>query len=352
MVLKWIKSFISNRVQTVIFAGVKSASVALLHGVPQGFVLGPLLFNLYTADVICIAESFNVSIHCYADDIQLYVTCFAADAPAAVARLLACIEVINRWLGSNKLKMNPDKTQLIWLGTWQQLAKIAIMPSILHDGTVITSSKQVRSLDVILDNELTMTAHVSSVVRACFYQLRQIRCMRSSLTDTAATTLVHALISSKLDYCNSLLYGTTAAVSRQLQAVLNASARIITGRRRYDHITLVLHDELHWLPIQHRIKYKIALLTFKCLHGISLIFLRDYCTSLASNEGYRALRSVTYGDIAHPRTRTRRIGPRSFRSAAPAIWNSLPASLKNSLLTLEQFKNVLKSHLFNVAYNC
>ena len=143
MVLKWIKSFISHRVQTVMFAGVKSASVALLHGMPQGSVLGPLLFNLYTADVICITESFNVSIHCYADGIQLYVSCFAADAPAAVAHLLACNEVIDRWLGSNKLKMNSDKTQLIWLGTWQQLAKIAITPFTLHDGTVITPSTQV-----------------------------------------------------------------------------------------------------------------------------------------------------------------------------------------------------------------
>ena len=153
------------------------------------------------------------------------------------------------------------------------------------------------------------------------------------ITDTAASTLVHAILSSKLDYSNSVLYGTTAAVSRRPQAVLDASARIITGRRRYDHITSVLRDELHWLPIQHRIKYKIALLAFKCLHGISPDYLRDYCTPLASNEVYRALRSVTHGDIAHPQTRTRCIGSRSFRSAAPVIWNSLPASLKNSLLT-------------------
>ena len=170
------------------------------------------------------ALSSHLTSHCYADDIQLYVSCFAADAPAAVARLLECIEVIDRWLGSNKLKMNPDKTQLIWLGTWQQLAKIVITPFTLHDGTVITPSTQVRSLGVILDNELTMSTHVNSVVRACFNRLRQIRCIRSSLTDTAATTLVHALISSKLDYCNSVLYGATVAVSRRLQAVLNASA--------------------------------------------------------------------------------------------------------------------------------
>ena len=146
-------------------------------------MLGPLLFNLYTADIIRIAESFNVSIHCYTDDIQLYVSCFAADAPAAVARLLACIEVINRWLGSNKLKMNPDKTQLIWLGTWQRLAKIAITPFTLHDGTIITPSMQVRSLGVILDNELTMTAHVSCVVRACVLLSTTSHSLHKIITD-------------------------------------------------------------------------------------------------------------------------------------------------------------------------
>ena len=190
------------------------------------------------------------------------------------------------------------------------------------------------------------------MVRACSYQLRQIRCIRSSLTDTAATILVHALISSKLDYCHSVLCGTTAAVFRRLQALLNASERIITGGRRCDHITPVLRDELHWLPIKYCFKYKIALIAFKCLHVISPAYLRDYCTPLASNEDYRALRSITHGEIAYSQTHTRCIGPRSFRSIAPVIWNSLPASLKNSLLTLEQFKTLLKSHLFIAAYNC
>ena len=116
-VLKWIASFLKNRSQTVVFAGIKSAPTSLLYGVPQGSVLGPLFFNLYTADVVKIAESFGIQIHCYADDVQLYIHCLATDAPIAVARLLACIGAIDKWMGSNKLKLNADKTQLIWLGT-------------------------------------------------------------------------------------------------------------------------------------------------------------------------------------------------------------------------------------------
>ena len=200
---------------------------------------------------------------------QLYIHCLATDAPIAVARLLACIGAIDKWMGSNKLKLNADKTQVIWLGTRQQLVKIDNTPIILHDGTVIHPSTQVRTLGVILDNELTMLPHANSVVRGCFYHLRQLRSIRSSLTDSAAKTIVHALISSRIDYCNSVLFGVSEAVSQRLQSILNASARLITNRRRFDHITPALRDELHWLPIQQRIQYKIALLVFKCLHDLN-----------------------------------------------------------------------------------
>ena len=192
--LKWIASFLKNRLQTVVFAGIKSAPTSLLYGVPQDFVLGPLFFNLYTADVVKIAKSFGIQIYCYADDVQLYIHCLATDALIAVARLLACIGVIDKWMRSNKLKLNADKTQLIWLGTRQQIVKIDNTPIILHDGTVIHPSTQERTLGVISDNELTILLHANSVVHGCFYHLRQLHSIRSSLTDSAVKTIIHALI--------------------------------------------------------------------------------------------------------------------------------------------------------------
>jgi hypothetical protein len=230
--LRWIKSFLTGRSLVVNFAGQQSTCSMLTCGVPQGSVTGPLLFNLYTADVVRIAQSFDVHVHCYADDLQLYVHCTVHDAPAALQRLLRCIEAIDIWMGSNRLKLNPDKTQLIWLGTRQRLATLNIAPVCLHDGTVIKPSSSVRSLGVILDSELSMAEHVNSVTRMCFYHLRQLRFVRHSLTPDCAKMLVHAFISSKVDYCNSLLYGATAQVTRRLQAVMHASARMICGLDR------------------------------------------------------------------------------------------------------------------------
>ena len=206
---------------------------------------GPSLVNLYTADVIHIAHSFGVTVHCYADDLQLYVYCTVAEAPAALQRILGCIEAIDSWMGSNRLKLNPDKTQLIWLGTKQRLATLDITPVRLHEGTVIKPSTSVRNLGVIFDSELSMLEHVSSVTRAYFYHLQQLRFVRYSLIPDCAKMLVHAFFSSKVDYRNSLLYSATAQVTRRLQVVMNAVARLIGGLKRFDHIMPAVKDKLH-----------------------------------------------------------------------------------------------------------
>ena len=162
--------------------------------------------------------------------------------------------------------------------------------------------------------------------------------------------LVHAFVSSRVDYCNSLLFETLTHVLRKLQSVLNASARLITGGRRYDHITPVLRD-IHCLPLAQRIDYKLALLVYKCLHGAGPSYLTAYCTALSTVNRHHDLRSAARGNLAQPRTRIRRLGTRSFRLSGPSVWNSLPPAIRKHRLTLNQLKTLLKQHLFNIAYN-
>ena len=184
---------------------------------------------------------------------QLYVHCRAEESAAAVRLMLSCIAAIDRWLGRNRLKMNPDKTQIIWLGSRQRLATINIAPLRLHDGTVITPSTSVHDLGVVFDSELSMSELVNKVTSNCFYQLRQLRTVHHSLSLDTARMLVHAFIPSRLDHCKSLMFGTTNLIMRKLQVIQNAAARLVTGLSRHEHITPAALMDLNWLPVRQSI---------------------------------------------------------------------------------------------------
>ena len=153
------------------------------------------------------------------------------------------------------------------------------------DGVAMTAAETVRDLGVTLDPQLSMKNHVDSVVRSCFYQLRQLRTIRRSVPDDAMQTLVHAFITSRVDYCNAVLFGVVGVGLRRLQAVLHAVARLITGVRRNDHITPTLRDTLHWLPVPQRIDFKIALMAFDCLHDRCPANFDDVCCPVGSVAG-------------------------------------------------------------------
>ena len=174
--------------------------------------------------------------------------------------------------------------------------------------------------------------------------LRNIASIRPALTDKAAECLIHAFITSRLDCCNSLLAGLPGTTLGKLQSIQNAAARLLTGTRKYDHITPVLR-ELHWLPITSRIQYKVTLLVYKTLHGPAPQYLQDLIQYRSARPGLRSAgillnvpmtRSVTYGD-------------RAFCSIGPTWWNSLPSELKTSP-SVDSFKRNIKTHLFKLAY--
>jgi len=137
-------------------------------------------------------------------------------------RFISCIECIDAWMRSNRLRTNADKTQLVWLGTRQQLAKLPLLSAL------IKPSSTVLDLGVNIDGQLTMDDHVTTLHWSCLFQLRQIRMVRSSLTSEAAMTLVYAFVSSYLDYCNRLLYGISDGLLTKLWTVQNAAGHVMT----------------------------------------------------------------------------------------------------------------------------
>jgi len=343
VVLQWLTSFVTDRTQQVAYDGQLSSVQPLRFGVPQGSVLGPLLFVMYTAELHQVVSSHGLTLHQYADDCQIYLTTLVEDAPAAVGRFSQCLTDVVEWMGSSRLRLNPTKTQVMWMGSKQRLQKIDIGEIQVMSSTVRTVDTA-RDLGVVIDSGLSMADQVSAICRAAYYQLRQLRTVTRCLTPEATKTTVQAFISCRLDYCNALLYGIADDLLRRLQSVQNAAARLVAGSRRSDHITPVLR-RLHWLPVRRRIEFKLALLTHKSLNGSTPRYLSDDC-QLVSDVGRRRLRSSDISTCVVPRTHTG-FGDRAFQVAGPRLWNSLPASLRQSDTTVGQFKKLLKTHLFS-----
>ena len=162
------------------------------------------------------------------------------------------------------------------------------------------------------------------------------------LPTKTSDTLVHAFITFKLDHCNSLLYNVPKYVIKKLQSVQNAAARLITGSRKYDHITPILFD-LHWLPVSERIKFKILLLTHKALHQQSPIYIQDLIRRYSTS---RTLRSSYAFRLCHVNYNLKSYGSRAFAVSAPELWNKVPVEI-HSCDNLNLFKHKLKTHFFS-----
>src|SRR5688572_8005347 len=224
---------------------------------------------------------------------------------------------LHLWMSSNRLCLNSAKTQLIWFGTGPQLAKLDFT-TLSQMFPAFTFSTSVRDLGVTLDSNLTFKEHLSTLTRSCFYHLRRLRAIRRSVSVHVFTTIVHAFVCSRIDYCNALYAGLPKVRLSTLQSVLNSAARLIARLPRFSHISTFMTNKLHWLPIEARIQYKILHLVSRAYHGQAPKYLCDLLRKPVSALSLRSLRSSDRADLFVPRTR----GPgQPLLNAAPLqLW--------------------------------
>ena len=348
-VLEWFRSYLSERCQQISIDSSISKRFSLGCGVPQGSCLGPLLFVIYSSGLFRIVEQHLPHVHCYADDTQLYLSFKPNNEQAHDEALFAmeqCICDIRNWLTRSRLLLNDDKTEFLVIGTRQQLSKLKSTVVDVGEHS-IEPSVSVSNLGTIFDNSLSMNEHINKTCKASFYHIHNIRRISKYLTLECMKTLVHAFVLSRIDYCNSLLYGLPKYQIAKLQRVQNIAARLIMKTTRYDHITPVLF-ELHWLPVAQRISFKILIIVFKAIHGTAPSYLRELVQ--VRNCSAYGLRSNTSLLLERPKGRMlSTLGARSFYSAAPSLWNSLPAHVRQ-ISSFLNFKNALKTHLFRSTY--
>ena len=343
-VADWMKSYLSGRHQKVDINGTFSEKIELKYGFPQGSKIGPFGFKLYTKPLTAIAKLHNIQIHLYADDTQLYTSFDPNHSVTAMERMEACIADIKDWMANNFLKLNDAKTEFIIFGTPNDVGKVSEWTVSMGSEEVLPSTT-VRNIGAMLDSTLTMKSHINSITKSCYFQIRNLSKIRKYLSEEAAKSLTHAFVSSRLDNMNSLLYNVPLYQLKKLQLIQNQAARLIKKEKKSCHITPLLFD-LHWLPVEYRIQYKILLLTYKCLHGRGPAYLTSL---LEEYHPPRALRSTAQFRLREPSVH-KKYGARAFSVAGPRLWNGLPVEIRHST-TVNSFKTSLKTFLFKKAFN-
>uniref|UniRef100_A0A669F551 Reverse transcriptase domain-containing protein n=1 Tax=Oreochromis niloticus TaxID=8128 RepID=A0A669F551_ORENI len=339
--LEWFSSYLYERYFSVAVSKYRSSSTSLSYGVPQGSVLGPLLFLIYLLVLQHVLSPFeDIRYHCYADDIQLYMS-FKPEDVSKLQILNVCLETIKGWVADNFLQLNEEKTEVLVCALDRHVPNI--MNALGHLSTSVKSS--IRNLGVTFDSALTLDVHVKSLVQSCCYHLRNISKLSPIVSHTELEIVIHAFISSRLDYCNSLFTCLNKNSLECLQIVQNAAARLLTRTSKYSHVTPLL-IQLHWLPVEFRVHFKILVLTFKALQGQAPAYIIELLQPYVPS---RSLRSCDQGLLVIQHTRLKTKGDRAFATVAARLWNSLPQNLRSadSLIT---FKKQLKTHLFRIAF--
>ena len=183
--------------------------------------------------------------------------------------------------------------------------------------------------------------HTRKTCKSIYYHFRRIGHIRKFLNKATCQTVIHAILTAKLDYGNALLYGLPESTLNLLQRTQNTGARIITRSRKSTHITPVLQF-LHWLPVRYRIDYKIILLTYKALNNLAPNYICDLIQTYSPG---RTLRSANKSLLYTTKFKRSSYGGRAFSHAAPKLWNSLPLDIRQAS-SLSIFKKRLKTHLF------
>ena len=347
-VLQWFSSYLTDRTHCISLSNQCSAFAPVHSCVPQGSVLGPMLFAMYIKPLTAIIDSQSIIHHSFADDLQLQMSAPPDRISELIHSIQTCICDVKAWATANMPKLNDNKTELMLVTSKRIMHLHNLSTSIAIGNAQIPFKQSVKNLGFTLDCHLTMNAHVTNIARTCYFEQRRLASIRRFLKSTATATLVSAFVLSRIDYCNSLLFGSTHDVRYHLQWTQNYAARVILCLPKSCSITTYLRS-LHWLPVKVRSTYKIACLCYHCHSSTAPSYVADMLHIKLSHTRNTRSSSYTMPLLNRPAHSKATLGDRSFSFASSSVWNCIPNDVRCAP-SLSSSKSRLKTYLLCSVY--
>jgi Reverse transcriptase (RNA-dependent DNA polymerase)/Endonuclease-reverse transcriptase len=342
-VVEWFRSYLTGRECAVKGKNGKfSKWVHVTSGVPQGSVLGPLLFSLYTHDISKILKN-RCKYHIYADDIQLYIECSISELDEAIQIMNFILGDIVTWTESHGLKLNPTKTQAMLIATQNTRARINLqsLTPLTLNGTIIEYTDTVKNLGVHFDKHLAWDKHISSICQKVYGTLNNLQKFRKMTPESIRLRLVKTLILPHLDYCSFAFCNITAGQRKRLEVLLHAAIQYVYNVPFASRLT-PYYVKAEILKVRERYDLEILSMTHKIVHKNCPSYLTDFAT-FVSDTSTRTSRAHKF------KLRTPRVGldaaENSFIVKSSRLWNNLPEKLCANT-NIDSFKRSLRDMYF------
>ena len=317
----WIMSYISKRKQKVQIGNCLSAEEIVDFGVPQGSILGPLLFTMYVTPIGDLMKRIQLRYQVYADDTLILSTLRQQTLEHDIKDLDTKLSLLFQAFSQMKLRVNPDKTEVMLISSRKQKLNLAKLDLA---GENLTLQPSFKSLGITIDQHFSLTRHINSVTASCYNELRKLYKIRHYLTIETRKLVVQNLIISRLDYCNSVLSGVPKAEIMKYQRVQNAACRFIFSLKKSESCKDFMYH-LHWLPIDKRIDFKVLIFVHKFIHNCHVPDYLNHLVEIQPDQ-YRK-RSVNAFKAVTVQSKNS-YGDRAFCIRGPKLWNKLPQTLR------------------------
>ena len=335
----WFGNYLSNRYQAVKLDSVVSEPREIQYGVPQGSILGPLLFLIYINDMaLTFRDCLLVQ---YADDSQILITGSIYELPLLIKKAEEILEMAKHYFERNGLNVNESKTKFMFIGSRQYISQIPEDTVINFNGYEIEKSECVKNLGVYFDPYMLFDKHISEICKKVNGTLIYLNRIKNRFDDEMRVMTVQSLAMSVINYCLKVWGSTTKQQLQRVQKLQNFAAKVIDGKAtKYDHVTPII-TKLEWLNIEQMLEYDTCVAVFKVLNHI----LPEWLFSFLTVGGGREMRTRNSNDLIVTKTKTD-IGKKSFTVRGPSAWNKLPLYLKEKA-SLGSFKTNLKKYILS-----